>query len=426
MGWIRHGERDPEPKQIMWLSGPAGAGKTAITGSIAESCKEEGLLAASFFFSSFSGSVDRRSKRCFVATLAHHIAGHDALYQFKAQLHDSIERHPDIFRKNLREQAEYLLIGPFRMIRDQCDTREWPKIIVVDGLDEVEAMQYHDPTRQQIRRTNEDDQIEILEILHILSQDPAFPFRFFLASRPEQGIAEFFATNGRAYTTDLFLDSKYRPDADIRRFLHSKFAGIRRRSGMSGDLWPGDDVVNRIVDMSSGQFIVPATIIRYISAGVPQQQLNDVLQLGRVKIGTKNPFAVLDALYRYILKRSHNPEDDPNLVVKWIRCITAGIRSQNALYDSAPPSAQFWRQFFEDMEGELGYRMAPITSLVSVPPPHDTSSPITNYHKSLTDFLSSESRCGDLFVSDACLQHFLGSRIVRVLKSASSVALPKY
>ncbi|TEB20245.1 hypothetical protein FA13DRAFT_1645116, partial [Coprinellus micaceus] len=36
VSWIEHGEEDEEPKKIMWLSGPAGSGKTAIAGSVAE------------------------------------------------------------------------------------------------------------------------------------------------------------------------------------------------------------------------------------------------------------------------------------------------------------------------------------------------------------------------------------------------------
>ncbi|KAF8066467.1 hypothetical protein FPV67DRAFT_1417372, partial [Lyophyllum atratum] len=36
---------------LMWLHGPAGAGKSAIAQTVAETCAERGQLAASFFFS---------------------------------------------------------------------------------------------------------------------------------------------------------------------------------------------------------------------------------------------------------------------------------------------------------------------------------------------------------------------------------------
>ncbi|TEB30689.1 hypothetical protein FA13DRAFT_1733552 [Coprinellus micaceus] len=63
-GQIQEGDDDAEPKKILWLTGPAGTGKTAIAGSIADTCDEEGLLAGSFFFASFLASETRRSKRC--------------------------------------------------------------------------------------------------------------------------------------------------------------------------------------------------------------------------------------------------------------------------------------------------------------------------------------------------------------------------
>ena len=417
MGWMRHGDGDHLSKKMMWLSGPAGAGKTAIAGSVAERCANEGILAAGFFFSAFSGSLNRRSKRCFIATLAHHMSGHRTLHQFERELLMAVQHQPDIFHKNLREQAECLLVGPFRAIWNECDKQSWPKVIIVDGLDEVEAEQYHDPTRQESCRAHEDDQLEILNVLLALSQCPTFPFRVFIASRPERIISDFFSASARASTIDLFLDYKYNPDADITRYLGSKFAAIRRRNGISDASWPGQAALDQIVSISSGQFVVPTTIVRWIEAGVPQQQLNDVLQQEWMRVGSRNPFAALDALYRHILKRAHNPDDDPRLVVKWILSI--------ATRDASGSSAQFWRQLLESVEGELKYRMEPISSLVFVPP-HDSTSPrITIYHKSLIDFLCAETRSGDLFVDKPTCNLFLTDRIVKVFKGSQSISFPR-
>ncbi|TEB24120.1 hypothetical protein FA13DRAFT_1818111 [Coprinellus micaceus] len=412
VGWIRHGDENGEPKKIMWLSGPAGAGKTAIAGSVAETCKQEGILAASFFFSSFSPSADRRSKRGFIATLAYHISQNEALHQFKEHLHTAVERHPDIFYRNLKEQTERLLLGPFRLIRDRGEGMGWPKVIIIDGLDEVVATEHEDTTtRQHTPWTSEDDQLEILDVLLALSQSPTFPFRVLVASRPERVISDFFASDSaQITTTSIFLDSKYNPDADIKLFLEAKFSNIRRRAGISV-AWPGQGAVDHIVDMSSGQFIVPATVIRWVESGVPQRQLDDVLKLNAKN---KNPFASLDALYHHILQRAHNPTDDPHLVVKWLLSI-------NSAAGMGTPCAMFWRGFLEDEEGELSYRLAPITSLVSVPPPNDTSSPMTIYHKSLADFLSSPTRCGELYVKKPVYTSFISERILVVLKNKGPV-----
>ncbi|TEB20239.1 hypothetical protein FA13DRAFT_1743239 [Coprinellus micaceus] len=408
LSWIKHGNEDDEPKKIMWLSGPAGAGKSAIAGSVAEACKEEGLLAASFFFSSFSGSADRCSKRCLVATLAYHLSQHNALRLFETHLLAVVSRHPDIFHKKLKEQAECLILGPLRMIQGQGDTVSWPKVVIIDGLDEVVATAHRDRTGQRTPRTPEEEQVEILNVLLTLSQSPAFPFHIFIASRPEHNIVEFFNTNAQDLTVDLFLDSKYNPDADVERFLKSKFALIRRRAGITIPSWPGQPALDRLVEMSSGQFIVPVTIIRWVEGGLPQRQLDDILKL--VPIRNKNPFATLDALYRHILKRSMNHDSDPHLLIKWILSIQSGVST----------TAKFWRQFLQDEEGELSYRLAPISSLISVPPPDDTS-PITIYHKSLSDFLSSPTRCRDLYVNEMGHRSFVSDRVLKVLKNKGPV-----
>ncbi|TEB24522.1 hypothetical protein FA13DRAFT_1739074 [Coprinellus micaceus] len=421
MKWMRLGTADPLPTKLMWLSGPAGSGKTAIALSVADLCHSEKLLAASFFFSSCSVTASRRSKRGFIATLAYHIAEHGTLWQFRTQLLLALERHPDIFRKNLKEQAECLLLGPLRISCRESNRSGWPKVIIVDGLDEVEAEQYHDPKRKEGLRAHENDQLEILNVLFSLSQCSIFPFRIFVSSRPESGIAGFFTTSARARTTELFLDSKYNPDADIRRFLEEKFNKIRQEAGITSLSWPGEATLDRLVDMSSGQFIVPDTIVRWVERGIPQQQLDDVLQLELRGHEAENPFATLDKLFRLILERSPNPSRDPHLVVKWIRCIEGSHNDT-----SVAPPAKFWKLLLEDIEGEVIFRMKPLASLISIPPP-DTSAPITIYHKSLIDFLSTKARCKDLYVDEMSHDSFIASRIVRILKnkaSANVLSLP--
>ncbi|TEB24382.1 hypothetical protein FA13DRAFT_1797265 [Coprinellus micaceus] len=413
VSWIKHGG-----EKFMWLSGPAGAGKTAIAGSVAEACKVQKVLAASFFFSSFSGSLDRRTKRCVISTIASHLAEHEVLREFKANLLVSIENNGSIFYKRLKEQAECLLLGPLRAIEDRSSAATWPTCIIIDGLDEVEAQQYHDPERHDTARKPEDDQAEILEVLLTLAANPEFPFRIFVSSRSEHVITMSFNAPQGPPINKLFLDSKYSPDVDVRLFLENKFADIRSRIGIPGG-WPEPAVLDRLVDMSSGQFIVPATIIRWVESGVPQRQLADVLKLEPSDAGGKNPFATLDALYRHILKRANTPDDDPHLIVKWIHCLTSDVE-----HTYGRPDALFWRWFLEDEAGEFTYRMTPIASLIFIPPPGDLSSAISIYHTSLKDFLTSEFRSGDLYVGNEVFRSFFAGRITRILKDKGPAGAP--
>ncbi|KAJ3524495.1 hypothetical protein NMY22_g10969 [Coprinellus aureogranulatus] len=371
------------------------------------------LLAGTFFFSSFLGSADRRSKQCVITTLAYQLAGHKVLHQYKVKLTIAIELNAGIFRKRLLEQARCLILDPLLSIQvdGHCDTSTWPRGILLDGLDEVQAIQYHDATREGLARIDDDDQLEILEVLHALAGCPAFPFRILISSRPERIISDFFNTTAQASTIILFLDSKYEPDADIRRFLQSKFAIIRYKSGMSNASWPGEEVINKLVEMSSGQFIVSSTVLRYIESGLPQEQLEDIMQVAQGQMGNKNPFALLDAVYTHIINRS----PDSQLAVIWIRHI---------ITDTSSP-AHFWKKFFEDTDGQFYHILKNLASLLSVPPHNDHCSPIQTYHKSLTDFLTSWDRCGDLYVGSKNLDEFAARRVVLILQNRGpKVPLP--
>ncbi|KAJ3498574.1 hypothetical protein NMY22_g19591 [Coprinellus aureogranulatus] len=372
---IRDGDVYEPSKRMAWLGGPAGAGKTAIAGSVAATCAKLRLLAGTFFFSSVQGSGDTRRTKCYVVTtLAYQLAQHKTLHEYKVQLLVAIEGNPDIFHKSLVEQARCLILGPLGAIHGKCDTSRWPRGILYDGLDEVKAVQYHDSTREDLTRKDDDDQLEILQVLHTLTNSPVFPFRIFIASRPELIITKFFKSTAFASTVLLFLDSKYKPDADIKRFLQSKFAIIRNESGMSNPSWPGEEVINQLVENVFWA-----------------EQLEDIMRVAQgTRLGeTRTPSPCLMLSYTHIINRSPNPQ----LAVIWIRHMITG-HGRAVL----PPPEK-------------------LVSLLSVPPLDDHRSPIEIYHKTLTDFLTSKDRCGDLYVRMKSLDEFVARRYVVILQS---------
>ncbi|KAJ2926329.1 hypothetical protein H1R20_g10765, partial [Candolleomyces eurysporus] len=191
--WIVHGDLDPAQKmvKIQWVTGPAGTGKSAIMGSVADTCKQDGVPAVTFFFSA-SASPDRRRKTAFIPTLAYQLAEHlPALKDLVAQ---AIQDKPLLFTKNLRVQMEALILTPLRHVTVES---KQPGVVLVDGVDECEVEQYagsHASPRagESIERTKDEDQLEILEVLRDAALDPAFPFRIVIASRPERVFREFF------------------------------------------------------------------------------------------------------------------------------------------------------------------------------------------------------------------------------------------
>ncbi|KAJ2916266.1 hypothetical protein MD484_g4158, partial [Candolleomyces efflorescens] len=378
IGWIEHGDEEEEPKRIIWVTGPAGGGKTAIMGSIAETCQKTGLLACGFFFSSFTGSTNRRFKRCLVATLAYQLVQQPALRDVGERILSCVEQDPAIFERQLEVQLDRLLVQPLREIRRDV---QLPKIILIDGLDECQAENDDDLARparspQEMARRNEADQKEILQVLLKAVNDPTFPFRIIIASRQEAVIQSFFTDTAHQTTKRIFLDNKYDPDADMMLFLEAKFAEIRREYTLSSS-WLSQDVKKTLVGNASGQFIYVATAMRFIegSSGSPHELLDQVMMLRRHD-GSANPFAPLDALYTHILNSSPNPL----LAARWLSLIFCTGTFDDPVSGKALP-ARIVQLFLEASP---------------VPRPDDHTSSYSLFHKSFTDFLRDRSRCGSL------------------------------
>ncbi|KAJ2916239.1 hypothetical protein MD484_g4173, partial [Candolleomyces efflorescens] len=398
--WIEHGEEEENPKKFVWVTGPAGGGKTAIMGSIADICEEKGIVACCFFFSSFAQSIDRRYKRCFVPTLAYQLVQHQALRPVGEDILSCVERDPAVFKKRVEVQFEQLLLQPLRGIQRDA---QMPKVILIDGLDECQAEERHGTsrTRDEAIRANEADQTEILEAILKAANDPSSPFRFIIASRPEPAIQFFFTDTAHNITKKIFLDNKYNPDADMLLFVEAKFDAIRRRYHLHAS-WPPQDVKHTLVGNASGQFVYVATAMRFLegSSGPPQELLNRIMALGHRDVAT-NPFALLDALYTHIF----NSSPKPLLAARWLVLIfRTGQWNGTGVLNGL--SARFIQLFLESSQAEASYVFRGLNSLVSIPPADDHTSHYSLFHKSLTDFLGDKSRCGSLYVANSLELYF--------------------
>ncbi|KAJ3519313.1 hypothetical protein NMY22_g13262 [Coprinellus aureogranulatus] len=410
--WITT-EDEEEKKEILWLTGPAGTGKTAIAGSIADECEDRGLLAGSFF-SSFSGSADRRTKRCFVASVAYQLSRHASLESYGEVLLQVIQRDPTVLEQRLEAQLAKLILRPFRLLYGQLDLPSLPKVIVLDGVDEVQAEQYQDDVaRKRHQRPNEGDHFDILDALLRCAQDPTFPFKILISSRPERVFEDFFGDDAASATCKLFLNSEYSPEVDIRLFLRASFAKVRRRYRLSSE-WPGEGTIWWITWNASGQFIYAATIIQFITdaSNPPQTQLQQILSLLRMEDRdghiNANPFAPLDELYRQIF----NMSPDPQLAAIWIQGIAEYVLHKGAF-------GILWKPLLERFEGETNYVLDKLTSLVSLPSVSEDGRPSDSlkiHHWSLINFLQDRTRCGDLYPESNTVRKLFSDGFVRILK----------
>ncbi|RXW12061.1 hypothetical protein EST38_g13793 [Candolleomyces aberdarensis] len=406
-GWIENGDVD-NPSNMKWVTGPAGTGKTAVMGSLSDRCKKNGLPVTSFFFSS-AGSIGRRMKTAFVTTIAHQIAQHRQ--DLKDAIASAIESDTIVFKRNLDVQMETLVLAPLRTIVGGLNAR-LRGVIIVDGLDECEVERIHDTTttgskaKPTLARTNEQDQMEILQVLRQASSDPSFPFRILIASRPERVFREFFnpQSNPTSFARKLDLHEDYNADADMTLFLEAQFNQLRRRYNLPAS-WLPPGAIENLVDKASGQFIYVATVIRFLETGhrEPPKALLEAVMKMKVTT-TSNPLEHLDALYTHILESS----PDPPLSVRWISCIRRlTIRNVQYIFDAklARTASNFNLLLQKDPDSsEAEHLLGNLHSLVRIPSHSDQETTEYGfYHKSLFDFLDDPGRCRSLFVEKVLL-----------------------
>ncbi|KAJ2917529.1 hypothetical protein MD484_g2863, partial [Candolleomyces efflorescens] len=415
------GESGP-PKKIKWVTGPAGTGKTAVMGSLSERCKAGGVLAATFFFASWSTSVGRRRKAFVVTTIAHQLARYHP--DLRVKIAKAIEMDSDIFDKGLQTQMEALILGPLQEITRR-PSRSPPNLrgaIIIDGLDECEAdpstaRRPHGQRRSRPRpapryRRDDEDQREILEVLRAASLHPSFPFRIIIASRPEPVFREFFdhEDNAASFSPKLNLHEEYNADADIALFLTAQFNLLRRRYNLPRS-WPPRGTISALVGNASGQFIYAATVIRFLDTRhqePPKVLLDAILQTGAARKMSSNPLEQLDALYVHILNSSPNPP----LSIRWIH----GIDHLNAMSYEGVDFGAFNMEllFQEDPESnEAEHLLGNLHSLIRIPPHNhrDSTAKYDFYHKSLIDFLADPKRSGELYISTREAYRFIWDRI---------------
>ncbi|KAF5319198.1 hypothetical protein D9619_008291 [Psilocybe cf. subviscida] len=362
-------DKGSRTSRMMWLSGPAGAGKSAILQTVAERCQEYERLTANFFF--FRGDTTRNHAQPLVATLVYQLR---ALYPALDKiLEDCLTAAPLVYKASIGEQFQKLISSPIHAVQNSSAIRQ-PILLMIDGLDECD-----DKTKQE----------QIVGALHALVESDDSPFLVLVASRTEPHIVMSF-NNIAASVVSLFLDDEYRPQDDIRRFVIAKFVEIKRTHHLAHTLdeyWPITADIDAIVEKSSGQFIYAATVMRFIHYSTASPRLSLLTIRGIRPAADHSPYAQLDAIYSYVLSKSHNLE-------AIIFCLGVHFAATIPV-EGWGLSQDTFSQFFQS----IGYESIEIESLfadlVAIISVHTTPGwQLAFYHASLSDYLLDKSRSG--------------------------------
>ncbi|KAF9553077.1 hypothetical protein CPC08DRAFT_246480 [Agrocybe pediades] len=353
-------------KPILWLKGGAGAGKSAIARSVAERCSGEGLLLGAFFFN--AGDMSRNHVGKLVATLSYQISL--VLPEFRDTVATFIEEDPLIFGRSIRTQISTLIIRPLSAVLAKCsDTTSsaMPRLIIIDGLDECSDI---------------NSQQDLLLTLQEVTGTTTL-IRFLVCCRPESHLNNTFGLPHMVpIIYKIFLDNNYAASHDIRVYLEDKFKQIKAGHSFKHLLpgpWPTPEMVDTLVDKSSGQFIYAATVIKYVksSSHRPDERLNAIFQL---RPPFKDlPFTELDALYQLIIFKA---EDRPTVLdILAFPTLYGGFR------------VQYIEAILQLGQGGVEVSLADLHSIITI----DKDGDVVFLHKSLGDFLAEPQRAGDLY-----------------------------
>ncbi|KAJ7648608.1 hypothetical protein DFH06DRAFT_1095375 [Mycena polygramma] len=264
--------------QVLWLYGPAGAGKSAIMQTLCQRLHTAGLLGGSFFFK--RGHPIRGNGTLLFATLAYQLAIRNRA--LKTEISKRVEEEPSLVTGSMASQLQELIVQPCKSSTDSSC-----RVLLIDGLDECDRS-----TAQQ----------EILRSIGRIFCVQSLPLRIIVASRPEPDIRQIFqepAFYGRYETANIEQSFE-----DVRAYLRDEFSRIHREHKETMRAipkpWPHPDILEELVRNSSGYFIYAATVIRFVD----NQDFRPTEQLRALRLPKResdSPFADLDQMYLQIL-----------------------------------------------------------------------------------------------------------------------------
>ncbi|KAJ7618079.1 hypothetical protein FB45DRAFT_1063579 [Roridomyces roridus] len=273
---LRDRLRYPETR-VVWLHGPAGAGKSAIMQTLSQQLEEAGKLGGTFFFK--RGHPTRGNARVLFVTLAYQLA----LFfpAAKALILEQARKKPVLVATSIASQLGELIVEPCVRVTGS------PCILLIDGLDECEGS----AAQQEILRS----------IQHIFCENP-LPVQMIIASRPEPEIREIFEDPSFHGLQSVNIEQSFK---DVKNFLLEEFSRIHSEHHETmADVplpWPSSDIIQTLVNHSSGYFIYAATVIKFIDDKQfrPTEQLQ--ILLNPTPDSEDYPFGSLDKLYIQIL-----------------------------------------------------------------------------------------------------------------------------
>jgi NACHT domain len=278
-------DESKDRRQVLWLNGLAGSGKSTLSTTIAHLMRDLRRLGAFFFF---DRDIPERNAATVIRTLAYQLALFDT--RIGSAMSHIIESHPNIASMPLEFQFTNLLTA------QALSSVNWsggPVVLVIDALDECGTEHDRKPLMRALSKG--------------FSDLPSF-IRVVVVSRREPDIEDSLAAHLAVYPYSLNIDTAT-TKRDILEFLHHRFDEIRRarKHLLLPSDWPGNDKVQILSERAGGLFIWASTACLYMDSHDPQPRLDELIT--QQPMHASAPFSKLDKLYKTGLESAGNWSD---------------------------------------------------------------------------------------------------------------------
>jgi hypothetical protein len=391
---IYHWVDEPDGKNIFWLYGAAGTGKSTISRTVAEFLQAKGVLSASFFFK--KGEGDRGNASRFFTTISWQLANN--IPDLIPYIAKALETDAGIIDKAAETQYEELILNPLSAIQWTSPTKLRQAVVIIDALDEC------DEDQQRMRK--------ILNLLSRVKGVNGIDLRIFVTSRPELPIRLGFKQIDSDTHKNVALHDIPEPvvDHDLRIVLTSELEYIRQEHSIPSP-WPTKDNIDALVQIARPLFIHAATVCRFIShrfLGTPQELLQNVLESAG-----NTPTSDLSETYKPVLRQLviKCPKLHQGIVLQKFRLIIGTII---ILFDPLPKLAiaVLLNLLTPQLDGILDY----LHSVLKVPSKEEL--PIQLFHLSFHDFLVNRNQCDpDFWIDEEAAHGIIATRCIEVMSA---------
>jgi hypothetical protein len=374
---------------IMWLSGMAGIGKSAIASTFAQRMEDEGLLGATFFVD--RQIAERRDPHRIVQSFAYDLAIRDrtrlrALWSYLCS-------DPTIMDRPLQDQVKKLIKEP---LDGRCSQA---LVILIDGLDECTPS----------------DGARLLSTLATYLSD--FPIKLLISSRRDHDIVNTFRDFEHA---EIRLHDRHADEVsnDVRRYWEDTLDKLRFKSRPVE--WRPLVSLDLLVELTGPLFIYATSIAKIIqnTKGDPLKKLKELLENSRSGSGSAIAFAgmskhsALEEMYVYILTEAVQDED--RVSAEYAHQLRNVLEVVIFAHDPLTPEALSVLMRID--ADELHSYLLMLTSVLFVPDDTDADGVIRPLHQSFFDFvvqqggrihpqLKTDSTSASARITELCLWH---------------------